>query len=341
VGRGERRAVPPLGRRGHGRLTHRPLLATQERGVRCGWSCSPTGRRRVPVGRLPRGRAAGRPGPGRGHRARRAAAPGGRGGRPECAENGPRRGRTLVDGAGRHPIETAARATEILTMDVADLDPVNKRARVTSKGGDSDCVNYQTERFGVRKGTLRFYEQLGLLAPHRRGTTHLPPRGPASAGLRAALPGWGAESGGHRPSAGRRRRELARRRPCLVRARLHHVEAELRAVPRGGVEFRMPCDHVLRCRSRSRRRRRRSRASLGRRSRCFRRRRQTTPWSSLPRRRFRGNATAVARRRRRRPRSGGQPVASDSWLAQPQPARPRAAAALRPRRIAPARFRSS
>ena len=132
------------------------------------------------------------------------------------------------------------------------LQPTRGQADATSSATTDTShvsVGQVAERFGVRKGTIRFYEQLGLLAPHRRGTTHLPPRGPASAGLRAALPGWGAESGGHRPPAGRRRRELARRRPCLVRARLHHVEAELRAVPRGGVEFRMPCDHVLRCRS--------------------------------------------------------------------------------------------
>lgn len=30
-------------------------------------------------------------------------------------------------------------------------------------------VGQVAERFGVRKVTLRFYEQLGLLAPHRRG----------------------------------------------------------------------------------------------------------------------------------------------------------------------------
>jgi site-specific recombinase XerD len=40
--------------------------------------------------------------------------------------------------------ETAARANEILTLDVTDLDPVNKRARVIAKGGDTDWVYYQT-----------------------------------------------------------------------------------------------------------------------------------------------------------------------------------------------------
>ncbi len=40
--------------------------------------------------------------------------------------------------------ETAARAAEILTLDVADLDPVNKRARGVSKGGETEWVYYQT-----------------------------------------------------------------------------------------------------------------------------------------------------------------------------------------------------
>jgi len=39
--------------------------------------------------------------------------------------------------------ETAARATEILTVDIADLDRPGKRARVISKGGDTDWVYYQ------------------------------------------------------------------------------------------------------------------------------------------------------------------------------------------------------
>jgi len=40
--------------------------------------------------------------------------------------------------------ETAARATEILTLDIGDLDRPGKRARVVSKGGDTDWVYYQT-----------------------------------------------------------------------------------------------------------------------------------------------------------------------------------------------------
>jgi len=41
--------------------------------------------------------------------------------------------------------ETAARASEILTLDIADLDRPGKRVRVISKGGDIDWVYYQTE----------------------------------------------------------------------------------------------------------------------------------------------------------------------------------------------------
>jgi len=40
--------------------------------------------------------------------------------------------------------ETAARANEILTLDIADLDRAGNRARVISKGGDTDWVYYQT-----------------------------------------------------------------------------------------------------------------------------------------------------------------------------------------------------
>ncbi len=40
--------------------------------------------------------------------------------------------------------ESAARANEILSLDVADLDQANKRARVRSKGGATDWVFWQT-----------------------------------------------------------------------------------------------------------------------------------------------------------------------------------------------------
>lgn len=40
--------------------------------------------------------------------------------------------------------ESAARAAEVLALDVADVDLANKRARVRSKGGATDWVFWQT-----------------------------------------------------------------------------------------------------------------------------------------------------------------------------------------------------
>jgi integrase/recombinase XerD len=40
--------------------------------------------------------------------------------------------------------ETAARASEILSLDITDLDIANKRARVRSKGGATEWVFWQT-----------------------------------------------------------------------------------------------------------------------------------------------------------------------------------------------------
>jgi integrase len=56
--------------------------------------------------------------------------------------------------------ETAGRATEILSLDVEDLDLPNKRARVHSKGGDIDWVFFQS-------GSARLLPR--LLAGRARG----------------------------------------------------------------------------------------------------------------------------------------------------------------------------
>lgn len=40
--------------------------------------------------------------------------------------------------------ETAARAEEVLSADIADLDVENKRLRVRSKGGDADWLHFQS-----------------------------------------------------------------------------------------------------------------------------------------------------------------------------------------------------
>ncbi len=68
--------------------------------------------------------------------------------------------------------ETAARATEILTLDIADLDRPGKRARVISKGGDTDWVYYQT-------GTALLLPR--LLVGRTRGPVFLADRQPTRA----------------------------------------------------------------------------------------------------------------------------------------------------------------
>ncbi len=84
-------------------------------------------------------------------------------------------------------------------MDVADLDPVNKRARVTSKGGDSDCVNYQT-------GTALLLPR--LLAGRSCGPVFLAGRAPTLVAPLLHGPRWGCrlvqDLGDHRtPSRSR------------------------------------------------------------------------------------------------------------------------------------------
>ncbi|MGW5922216.1 tyrosine-type recombinase/integrase [Nocardia fluminea] len=63
--------------------------------------------------------------------------------------------------------ETAARAEEILTLDVGDLDPVNRCATVVRKGGARDVVYWQT-------GTARLLPR--MIAGRRRGPLFLTDR---------------------------------------------------------------------------------------------------------------------------------------------------------------------
>jgi len=65
--------------------------------------------------------------------------------------------------------ETAARASEILTLDIGDLDRPGKRARMVSKGGDTDWVYYQT-------GTALLLPR--LLTGRTRGPVFLAERAP-------------------------------------------------------------------------------------------------------------------------------------------------------------------
>jgi site-specific recombinase XerD len=74
--------------------------------------------------------------------------------------------------------ETAARAEEILGLDVPDLDLPGKRGRVISKGGTTDWVHWQT-------GTALLLPR--LLAGRRKGPVFLTARKPARAVAAADL----------------------------------------------------------------------------------------------------------------------------------------------------------
>jgi integrase/recombinase XerC/integrase/recombinase XerD len=73
--------------------------------------------------------------------------------------------------------ESAARATEILGLDIEDLDVENKRARVRSKGGATEFIHFQT-------GTARLLPR--LLAGRASGPVFLADRRPAPARVPAA-----------------------------------------------------------------------------------------------------------------------------------------------------------
>jgi integrase/recombinase XerD len=74
--------------------------------------------------------------------------------------------------------ETAARATEALSINVEDLDLDNKRVRVRSKGGDLDWLHFQT-------GSARLLPR--LIAGRSFGPLFLADRGPAPARAPAAI----------------------------------------------------------------------------------------------------------------------------------------------------------
>src|SRR5215207_2129740 len=72
----------------------------------------------------------------------------------------------------RLPYETAARASEALSINVEDLDLDNKRARVRSKGGDTDWLHFQT-------GSARLLPR--LIGRRTRGPLFLAERRPVPA----------------------------------------------------------------------------------------------------------------------------------------------------------------
>lgn len=73
--------------------------------------------------------------------------------------------------------ETAARAQEVLSLNVEDVDLENKRARVRSKGGDTDWLHLQS-------GSARLLPR--LIAGRARGPLFLAERRPAPARTPAA-----------------------------------------------------------------------------------------------------------------------------------------------------------
>jgi integrase len=74
--------------------------------------------------------------------------------------------------------ETAARASEALSINVEDLDLDNKRVRVRSKGGDTDWLHFQT-------GSARLLPR--LIADRARGPLFLADRAPVPARAPAAV----------------------------------------------------------------------------------------------------------------------------------------------------------
>jgi integrase len=74
--------------------------------------------------------------------------------------------------------ETAARASEALSINVEDLELDNKRVRVRSKGGDTDWLHFQT-------GSARLLPR--LIAGRTRGPLFLAERAPVPARVPAAV----------------------------------------------------------------------------------------------------------------------------------------------------------
>ena len=74
--------------------------------------------------------------------------------------------------------ETAARAQEVLSLNVEDVDLENKRARVRSKGGDTEWLHLQS-------GSARLLPR--LIAARSRGPLFLADRRPAPARMPAVV----------------------------------------------------------------------------------------------------------------------------------------------------------
>lgn len=97
--------------------------------------------------------------------------------------------------------ETAARASEILGLDVADLDLPNRSARVRRKGGSLDVVVWQTGTARLLPRYLKGRSDGPLFLTERKARVQLPPsdldsRGRARLGYRQAEDIFKAASGG-------------------------------------------------------------------------------------------------------------------------------------------------
>lgn len=71
--------------------------------------------------------------------------------------------------------ETAARAHEILALDVADLDPANRKAKVRRKGGAADIVVWRTGTARLLPRLLNGRKTGPLFLTGRRARVQLPP----------------------------------------------------------------------------------------------------------------------------------------------------------------------
>jgi integrase len=80
----------------------------------------------------------------------------------------------LVKVFTRLQYETAARATELLSADIADLDMENRRLRVTSKGGDVEWVYFQSGAARILPRLLRGRSSGPLFVTDLRADARLP-----------------------------------------------------------------------------------------------------------------------------------------------------------------------
>ena len=120
--------------------------------------------------------------------------------------------------------ETAARAAEVLALDVEDLDLANRRAKVRRKGGAVDVIVWQTGTARLLPRLIRARESGPLFLTARRGAVSMTPTGYERLSYRRAAELFtGATAGQHggpwtlhqlRHSALTHAAEQAHRRRC-------------------------------------------------------------------------------------------------------------------------------